>query len=233
VYAINRPQILEEVFLNEAPGSLGRVTSAPFATTSYAYYRDQSVEPHKFDPALAFSLAKTAQKEMAIKLPALRLVCADEPMQLAAAARIVQQWKLIGIESSVKAMPAVTLAADGRDDWDILYRTEILAEPLVELWQFLALTQSTETAALAHLPMWLRKQLLDLDRVGDGKTAENWLHRLHEQFWAEVHLIPLWEIDNVQVFRKTIRGVPDHPVSTYQKIEHWRVEPWFPRDAPM
>ena len=233
VYAINRPQILEEVFLHEAPGSLGRVTSAPFATTSYAYNRDKSVEPHKFDAALAFSLAKTAEKELAGKLPVLRLVCANEPLQLLAAGRIVQQWKAIGIEAKVTFAQAVVLSADGHDDWDILYRTETLAEPLVELWQFLALTTSTETGALEHLPMWLRKQLLDLDRVGDGKTAEDWLHRLHEQFWAEVHLIPLWEIDNILVYRKTIRGVPEHPVTSYQKIERWRVEPWFLREPPL
>ena len=145
VYAINRPQILEEVFLHEAPGNLGRATSAPFATTSYAYNRDKGVEPHKFDPALAFSLAKTAAKELAAKLPELRLVCANEPEQLLAAGRIVQQWKAIGIGAKVRAASAIQLSADGSDDWDILYRTEILAEPLVDLWQFLALTTSTET----------------------------------------------------------------------------------------
>jgi hypothetical protein len=233
VYAINRPQILEQVFLHEPPGSLGRATSAPFATTSYAYNHDKTVEPHKFDPALAFSLAKTAEKELAGKLPVLRLVCPDEPEQHLAADRIAQQWKAIGVAATVKSATAVELAADGHDDWDILYRTQTLAEPLVDLWQFLALTTSTETAALEHLPMWLRKQLLDLDRVGDGRTAENLLHRLHEQFWAEVHLIPLWEIDNLMIYRKTIRGVPDRPVTSFQRIERWRVEPWFSREPPL
>ena len=233
VYAINRPQILEQVFLHEAPGSLGRATSAPFATTSYAYNHDKTVEPHKFDPALAFSLAKTAEKELAGKLPVLRLVCPDEPEQHLAADRIALQWKAIGVAATVKTAAAVELSAEGRDAWDILYRTQTLAEPLVDLWQFLALTTSTETAALEHLPMWLRKQLLDLDRVGDGRTAENLLHRLHEQFWAEVHLIPLWEIDNFMIYRKTIRGVPDRPVTSFQRIERWRVEPWFSREPPL
>jgi ABC-type transport system substrate-binding protein len=233
VYAINRPQILEQVFLHEAPGSLGRATSAPFATTSYAYNHDKTVEPHKFDPALAYSLAKTAVKELAGKLPVLRLVCPDEPEQHLAADRIAQQWKAIGVAATVKTAAAVALSAEDGADWDILYRTETLAEPLVDLWQFLALTRSTETAALEHLPMWLRKQLLDLDRVGDGRTAEDLLRRLHEQFWAEVHLIPLWEIDNFLIYRKTIRGVPEHPVTGYQRIERWRVEPWFSREPPL
>ena len=233
VYAINRPQILEQVFLHEAPGSMGRVTSAPFATKSYAYNPDKTVEPHKFDPALAFSLAKTAEKELAGKLPALRMVCGTEPEQRQAAGRIVEQWKAIGVAATVKPAAVLDISTANGDDWDILYRTVALAEPLVDLWPFLALTTSTETAALEHLPTWLRKQLLELDRVGDGKTAEDLLRRLHEQFWAEVHLIPLWEIDNIMIYRKTIRGVPDRPVTSYQKIENWRVEPWFSRESPL
>jgi tetratricopeptide (TPR) repeat protein len=233
VYAINRPRILEEVFLGEPSSTLGRVISAPFATTTYAYNRNSGIEPHKFDPALAYSLAKTAEKELAASLPKLRLICSGDPDLLAAAGRLIENWKGIGVEVQLTVAPTATLAADGQESWDILYRTETLAEPLVELWQYLALTTSTETSALGHLPMWLRKQLLELDRAGDGKTAERLLHRLHEQFWAEVHLIPLWEIDDVLVYRKNIRGVPERPLGAYQKIERWRVEPWFTKDQPL
>lgn len=235
VYALNRPRILEDVFLGEPLGNLGRLTSAPFATTSYAYNRE--VQPHKFDPALAFSLAKSAEKELAGKLPVLKLLCAPDPDVQLAAARITSQWKAIGIEALVATAPVAAIPADhsanGPVEWDILYRTETLAEPLTELWPFLALTNSTETTALAHLPTWLRQELLDLDRAGDWGTAGRLLHRLHKQFWAEVHLIPLWEIDDVLVYRKNVRGVPERPMNAYQRIEHWKVEPWFPREPPL
>jgi hypothetical protein len=234
VYALNRPQILELVFLHEEPGSLGRVISAPFPTTSYAYSSDgaRRIEPHKYDPALAYSLAKTAEKELSAKLPVLRLVCGPELEVQAAAARIIEFWKVAGIPAELRVTPSVALATAGPEDWDIVYRADVVAEPLVELWPYLALTTSTETAALGHLPTWLRKQLLELDRVGDQSSAAELLHLLHELFWAEVHLIPLWEIDETLVYRKNIRGVPERPVSTYQKIERWKVEPWFPREAP-
>ena len=42
------------------------------------------------------------------------------------------------------------------------------------------------------------------------------------QFWAEVHLIPLWEVDDVMVYRKNVRGVPDRPVEPYQRVERWK-----------
>jgi hypothetical protein len=135
------------------------------------------VAPHKFDPALAFSLAKSAEKELGAKLPALRLLCSSEPDVQAAARRIIEQWQAMGVDVKIAAAPAATLSAGSPDDWDILYRAEILAEPLVELWQFLALTSSTQTAALGYLPTWLRQELLDLDRVGDWQTAGKLLNR--------------------------------------------------------
>jgi ABC-type transport system substrate-binding protein len=230
VYALDRRQILDEVFLRESGAGLGRQTSAPFATTSYAYF--PRVEPHKYDPALAFSLARSAEKEFGGKLPALTLLSSAEPEIQAAAGRIAKQWRAIGIDVKQQVAPAAALSEAGPDDWDIIYRTATLAEPLTELWQFLALDNSTEAGALAHLPTWLRQELLDLDRVGDWKSATDMLHYLQRQFWAEVHLIPLWEIDDVMVYRKHVRGVPERPASAYQRVERWKVEPWFTREPP-
>jgi ABC-type transport system substrate-binding protein len=233
VYALDRRRILEEHFLHEEVGRLGRQTSAPWPTASHAYSRRRDVEPHKYDPSLAFSLARSAEKELGSKLPALRLLASVEPDVQAAVRRLVEQWKAAGIEVQAAAATAAAVPEDGGGDWDILYRTETLAEPLVELWPFLALTNSTETSALGHLPTWLRQELLDLDRVGDWETAERLFYRLHRQLWAEVHLIPLWEIDDVMVYRKNIRGVPERPAGPYQRIERWKVEPWYARESPL
>ena len=160
-------------------------------------------------------------------------MCAPDPEVQAAAARIVEQWKAIGIEAKLAAAPVAAVPAEDISGWDIVYRTETLREPLVELWQFLALTNSTETTALGHLPMWLRRELLELDRAGDWQIAERLLHRLHRQFWAEVHLIPLWEIDDALVYRKNVRGIPERPLAPYQRIERWKIEPWFSREPPL
>ncbi len=233
VYALDRQKILEEVFLHEPAGDLGRLTSAPFATTSYAYNSSKGTEPHPFDPALAYSLAKTAEKELRIKLPVLKMLCSSEPEIQTAAARLVEQWKACGIEVSQTAASAAKLSERDADGWDILYRTETLAEPLVDLWPFLALTASTETSALGYLPTWLRHELLDLDRVGDWQSGRRLLQRLHKQFWAEVHLIPLWEIDDFMIYRKNVRGVPDDPINPYQRIDQWKIEPWFSRESPL
>jgi hypothetical protein len=233
VYALDRRTILDEAFLQDSSGKLGRLTSAPWPTTSYAYNRRRECEPHKFDAALAFSLAKSAEKELGSKLPVLRLLSSSEPEIQPAVRRMIEQWGAAGIEVRHAVANSATLTADGSGNWDILYRTESIAEPLVDLWPFLAMTSSTETSALGHLPTWLRHELLDLDRVGDWDSAERLLHRLHKQFWAEVHLIPLWEIDDVMVYRHIVRGIPERPVGLYQRIGQWKIEPWFAREPPL
>ncbi|MGQ0634959.1 MAG: ABC transporter substrate-binding protein [Planctomycetaceae bacterium] len=229
IYALDRRTLLEELFLNEPAGALGRLTSAPWPTTSYAYNR--FVEPHPYDAPLAYSLARTAEKELGGKLPVLRLVAPADPEALQAATKIVAAWDQIGVPTVLVPLPTGA-SSPGTDEapWDVAYRIERICEPLVDLWTLLALTHTTETTDLRHLPTWLRHDLLELDRVGDWRSAESLLHKLHRQFAAEVHLIPLWEVEQFMVYRRTIRNVPDRPLQTYQSIERWKVEPWFTRD---
>lgn len=229
IYALDRQRLLEEIFLHEPSGGLGRTVSAPWPTSSYATNR--FVVPHNFDQTLAFSLAKTAEKELGEKLPTLRMWIPDDPDVRQAAARIVDSWSRIGVQVTLIPPEAAGVSPDiSSNDWDVAYRMEVVAEPLVELWPLLALTASTETSTLSYLPTWLRHDLLELDRIGDWRSAEELLHKLHRQLWAEVHLIPLWEIDTHFVARKNIRNVPERPLFPYQSIERWKVEPWFSRD---
>jgi ABC-type transport system substrate-binding protein len=229
IYALDRKRVLEELILHEPEGALGRLTSAPWPTKSYAYNRFMT--PHSYDPALAYSLAKNAERELKSKVPELRLWVPDDPELAAAAEEIAGAWRKIGVatrlvrQSTGGASPSVDT-----DDWDVVYRAEVVAEPLVELWTMLALTSSTETSALGYLPTWLRHDLLELDRVGDWRSAEQLLHKLHRQFWAEVHLIPLWEVEETYVVRKNLRNLPEHALHPYQGIERWKVDPWYSRD---
>lgn len=229
IYALDRQQLLNEVFLHDSAETLGRLTTAPWATTLYGYNR--FIKPHPFDPALGYSLARNAEKELGQKISPLRVWAADTPELREAAGKIVAAWRKIGVPADlISGQSGATMPSLASDDWDVAYRAEVMAEPLIELWPFLALTASTETAALSYLPTWLRHDLLELDRVGDWRTAEQLLNKLHRQFWAEVHLIPLWEIDDHFVVRKHIRNVPDRPLWPYQAIERWKVEPWYSRD---
>ena len=86
--------------------------------------------------------------------------------------------------------------------------------------------------SLSHLPDWLSHLLIELDNAGDWDTANRILQRLHYQLWAEVQLIPLWEINDFMVIRKNINGLSTRPLHPYQNIERWIVEPWYPNELP-
>jgi tetratricopeptide (TPR) repeat protein len=234
IYAIDRRKILEEVVLQGPSGRLGRMTSAPFATKSYAY--NSLVQPHKADLPVAFSMILAAKKELGGDIPPLRMRCPDDPLLQTVARGLIAQWEKIGLKVTLQptdGTEATTLSDSGKSaDWDILYRVTTLTEPLTELWPFLTFDPHARVASLAPLPNWLRQQLITLDQAGDWKSAEQTLRELHKQLWAEVHLIPLWEISEFLVARKTIRGIPARPMFTYQGIERWRIQPWYAKEIP-
>jgi ABC-type oligopeptide transport system substrate-binding subunit len=107
-----------------------------------------------------------------------------------------------------------------------------MAEPMTELWPFLTLETQARIEALAPLPDWLRQELIDLDNAGDFRTARTLLHKLHAHLAAEIAIIPLWEIDDVILLRKNIRGFPAEFVHSYHDVERWNVQPWYPAQLP-
>jgi ABC-type transport system substrate-binding protein len=115
--------------------------------------------------------------------------------------------------------------------WDLAYRTVRMTEPMMELWPLLSLDNVASVQSVRYLPDWLRQGLIDLDRTADWTTTVQTLHELHRQLADTVQLIPLWEVDDALVFRKTIRGIPDLPLHAYQDLELWISEPWYLTDG--
>jgi ABC-type transport system substrate-binding protein len=177
---------------------------------------------------LAISLAVAAKKQLEDEFRPLKMVCAPDPIVEAAARRIVEQWKRVGIEVELITEPP----ADEAAEWDIIYRVARMAEPLVELWPFLTIEDRARVESLTHLPDWLRQELIELDHATDWNSAVARLRRLHQLLWAEVELVPLWELDEFLVIRKTVQGFPSRPVHPYHKAEQWTVQPWYPTEQP-
>ncbi|MCH7687946.1 MAG: hypothetical protein IH899_14910, partial [Planctomycetes bacterium] len=224
VYAIDRPGILKRTVLRSPLMKHGRLTTAPFPRDSYAY--NLTVTPRPFDLTQAFALTIAAKKQLKVKkLPDLKLLCDPDPIAQAAAAQLVNHWARIGVN-----VQRVTGNAPS-DDWDILYRTVKLTEPYSELWPFLTLESRARVESLMHFPDWFNRQLIALDSAPDWNSATDTLKRLHRMLMDEVQIIPLWEVDDFMVLRKNITGVPKRPMHTYQSIELWRVNSWYPKDA--
>jgi hypothetical protein len=231
VFALDRPRILDETVLRASAGKGGRLTTSLLPTTSPAY--NAQVPHHKHDPRLARSMLLAARKELKGSVPPLRLRHPVDPTIAAAANEIASEWRQIGLEIALEASDDPSPdTKEGQPAWDILYHPVSMIDPVVELWPSLTLDPAASVASLTHYPHWLRQELLALDRAGDWASAEAILHLLHKHLWAEVQFIPLWEVSDSMILRKQLVGIPPRPMQTYQDVERWRMQPWYPRETP-
>jgi ABC-type oligopeptide transport system substrate-binding subunit len=222
-YVINREKILSETVLRDPTMKRGRIVSAPFPSTSYAY-RAQT-KPRPYDLYLAYSLKTVSKKKFGGEVPELTMVCEPGEVIAAAAEALVAQWNRIGIKVRI-------VGQDEKlpEDWDIVYRTVRMTEPVTELWPFLTMKQDARVEDLEHLPDWLRQQLIELEQAVDFNSSVEMLQRLHFRLHQLVHIVPLWEIDDVIVIRNNIQGFPAGLIHPYQNVEQWIVQPWYPND---
>jgi len=221
-YMLDRERVLKTTVLKDQGMERGRIVSAPFPSNSYAYQRQ--VKPRPKDLTVAFSLKTIAAKRMGGEIPELTMICEPNVVVRAAAEKIIEQWNRFGIK--------VTLVPEDQptpENWDILYRTVRMTEPVADLWPFLTMKPDARVDDLEHLPDWLRQQLIELEQAVDFRSAVQQLRELHFRLNELVYLIPLWEIDDVIVIRRNIQGFPQQIVSPYQNVERWFVGPWFPK----
>lgn len=224
---LDRQKILADTVLRDPEAARGRVVSAPFPRSSYGYDTRYDEELKKSGAAsrdlpLAFSLIKFTEKRFGGSLPELKMVCEPGEVILAAAEQLVAQWAQLGIKVTIVASSEET-----PKDWDIVYRTVRMTEPVAELWPFLTMKPDARVEDLEHLPDWLRQQLIELEQSVDFNTSVRMLRGLHFRLNELVHIIPLWEVDDVIVIRKNIQGFPARLIDPYHNVERWKVAPWF------
>ena len=234
-FAVDRPKVLSETVLrdprvlSDPDQARGRVVTAPFPRQSYAYL--QQLAPRKFDAILALSLGAVAARRLGgTKVPPLKMVCSSEPIVRNAAAELQKAWKRVGIDVQLLD-PPTDKSSEVPDDWDLAYRTLHMTEPVVELWPFLTMQPKARVADLMHLPDWLRQELIDLDRAENFQAAVLVLQRLHRHIQEQVLMLPLWEVDEVMIVPRNIRGFPATPLSPYQGVERWTIQSRIPTDS--
>ncbi|MEZ6044760.1 MAG: ABC transporter substrate-binding protein [Planctomycetaceae bacterium] len=221
-YGVNRQELLHEIILQTDNPDLGRVISAPYPTQNQAYNRLTELRP--YDLTLAYSLVQAAKTNLKEKFGPLKLVCVPDERIRQAAEKMVTEWGRIGLEIELVDENA---PVDLKSGWDIVLRQHRMAEPIVEIWPYMTLAEHAKAENLVDLPSWLRQHLVDLENAGDLRTATRSLQLLHDHLQANVEMIPLWEINDYIVLRKTISGFPLSPVYPYQNAEHWYSQAWF------
>ncbi len=202
-------------FAAERQLQLAELTKLTDAARAEARKKKETFEPEKF---------RAETKVDYIKLPRLRFVVEPEPTCIAAAERIMLYWQKIGFEVDlIKGDQPGDPLTDG--EWDMCYRRVRMEEPLLELWPLLANDNSLDMNRLGMFPDWMRQELINLDYASSFQDAQTRLFTIHNHISAEAFLIPLWEVDDFAVWRKSIIGMPERPLSTYQNVERWIVRP--------
>jgi peptide/nickel transport system substrate-binding protein len=255
-FALDRQGMLNYLILRTQDGgdpNFGRVVSAPFSSGSYAY--NPTVERKKHDITLAMALAIAVRKqyerahEAAVGvgaaavvvgrgakrgwIPRLKMLVAPGEGPRKVAEVCVRQWGRIGIK--VDIVTAGKLERGKQPEWDIIYRTVKMADPVVELWPFLTLGDLARVADLKQVPDWLRQELIRIDLARDWTTAVSRMRSLHRRLAEQTQLIPLFEVDDFMAYRRevyTFRSDHVQPVTTYHDVERWSVRRSYPPNFP-
>ncbi len=233
VYAIDREVILNTQVLRGAAVPDCSVVSGPFlsgiegnAAIGYAY--DESLPPLPYEPALAATLVQLAERELEEKArlreePAPKrepLVLAHPGTEVAriAAQSIALQWQAIGIECQTKELPPGA-TTDPKGEADLLYVEVPMWEPVVDARRLL---EPADSAYAAESP-FVRLALRQLDGARDWQQASLRLHELHRVTYAEMTVLPLWQMVDYFAYRKSLQGVSSRPLTLYETAADWRL----------
>jgi ABC-type transport system substrate-binding protein len=220
-YGLDRERILSEVVLRDEAMEHGRIVSGPFFTRSYA--NSVNVEPWPYDLSAALALTLASAQQLEGQIPELKMLAPPGVIEQAAAAEMILTWQRIGIN-----VVLVEPTAEETTDWDILYQTVQLAEPIVDLWPQVSQQPTAELADLEHFPNWLKREFIELDRMSDWNLAVAQTQTLHRQLTSEAIFVPLWEVDEFLIYRKNIDGVPIEPMHCYDRIDRWTMDAYLP-----
>ena len=218
----------------EAQGAgLGRVISAPFPSFSEA--TNPLLKPRDQDLTLAFALSLAAGKALGEEtggaVPELTVLAPDDAVVAGVLDELAATWERINLKVRVViGRDAATLAAESPDGWDLAYRTVRMREPSREIAPLLTNSEAVTLESLLTLSDWLRRDLIELERVGNRNDAVRILHELHRHMRSEVRVIPLFEIDEYVFARTTLRQAAGPLVHPYQGVERWQVDAELPAD---
>lgn len=224
VYAIDRRRLLEEELLGGPVDAANTIPSGPFPKGSYA--ADPRLEAREYNPAVARVLMGAAKKELEGELPTLRLLCPSDDDLRVVCERIRENLLQAGLE--------IELVQGNVENWtsraELLYRTYQVTDPIRGAAEFLTgQPRATAVDFPIRMSSWISELLLQLERAPDWPAATAILRQIHSAAYHEVIVVPLWQMEVSFAYNEQLTGLPESPVSLYQGVEDWQVQPWRPK----
>lgn len=232
MYGCDREAMLAGELLNSTDPNDGRVVSGPFPvgdgrTDALAYAYDDSIEPIDYSPPLARLLSVMADDEVAKsfnrkrepvpKRRKLVVGCPDFEFARVAVQGLVQQWANVGIEAEMRIIDPGQILRQ-TEGLDLVYVMATMWEPATDIERLLG----DSGVASSDDPYIVQ----GLERL---RAARSWpevriaLVNLHRLIDYHLPVLPLWQVADQFVVRRTVDGVKDRPVSLYENVTKWRV----------
>lgn len=234
LYGMDRQEILNSRLLANFDVDGCRTISGPIPSgvspddpVSYGY--DLDVEPRRYEPILSVTLRRLAEIELNKRaddkketLPPLEKLVIGHPdseISRQTCTAIAQYYKRIALPCELKVVsPEETdPAAAGVD---LLYVEVQVAEPLVDVPRIFQ----------TYVPVVHQEQYfqLALRRLGDSRSWQE----VRERFWSfhriaydELLIIPMFQLRDHFVYRRSLGGVGYQPMNLFQQVERWNIAP--------
>lgn len=154
------------------------------------------------------------------ELPELVLAHPKDPLVRVACQSIQLQLGHAGIPIKLVEATADDLL-DGRVECDLRYAELAIWEPVTDAHLLFGAGGLAADAGSPYLNSALRR----LDQATSWNDVRARLAELHEIAHHDLPVIPLWQTVNFFAHRKSIQGVGQSPLTLYQDIDQWGVDP--------
>lgn len=234
LYGMDRNEILNSRLLGGLEVDGCRTLSGPIPSgvspddpVSYGY--DISIEPRKYEPVMSMTLRRLAEielnKEAEAKktpVPQLEKLVIGHPnseVSRQTCLALVQYYKRLALPVELKVVsPEETDPV--KAGVDLLYVEVQIAEPLVDVPRMFQ-TYVPEEQQTQYFQLALRQ-------LGDSQTWQE----VRERFWSfhrlahdDLLIIPLFQMRDYFVYRRSLGGVGYQPISLFQQVERWSIAP--------
>jgi ABC-type transport system substrate-binding protein len=231
LYAINREGILKGEILGGADAEQSQVISGPFpkgATENdpIAYAYNTSIEPLAYDPSLAkvlmlitnskLKMQYEKRKEPVPPIPKMTLGVPNYEAARVAGQAIVEQWKLIGIESDLVVLDRVPGPGEA-PNIDILYLTASVWEPATDAERMFGIGAPAESNN-----QFIVQVLSQLSASRNWREVRQSCQDLHSLVASHLPVLPLWQVGESFAYRNEIGGIAKKPLGLYQDLQKWR-----------
>jgi peptide/nickel transport system substrate-binding protein len=231
--AIDRRALLEETLLRRPADASNRVLGGPFARTGADEGPD--VPPPEHDPLLAKMLVAGARRELGGEPIKLTLEYPAAPEPQAVVPKLVEAFRLAGLEIKAVERPESELEAELRAGrtFDLAYRAGPCVEPVLEAGGLICpgfeAPPGADALSSVASPRILQL-LLALERAPEWPTAQGLVLQIQRECRDELPVLALWQLEDHYAWRTRLEGPGERTERLYEGIESWRIGPWFARD---